>query len=483
MRTFQFSGAGSHKFWNIEIKGNSFTVTYGKVGAKGQTQSKTFATDAEAEAAAEKLIKEKTSKGYRETTPSATPTRSLRDAMEEAIREDRSERANYMALSDHLQEQNDPRGEFIQVQLALEDETLSTADRRKLQKREKELLDTHREEWVGEWARHVLIEGPEGRGQHDFPGPKPCRFERGILSEVTIDRLTVACARAMNNAPQLRLVSRLYVGGGAYEEEGIEPGPDIPEGVDLRYDNPGLYVLARWPGLSNLRVFQLGWTSDEVYEDFCNFQCHLSGELAYDLVKQMPKLEELYLFAHRVDVKKIFKMDLPHLRIVQIYHSYDSHLDVLAKNASMKNLTHILIHPHALEYGSESYTQLKDLRAVLRSPHLSSLTHLRLRCSTVGDKGCEEIVKSGILKRLKHLDLRHGCIKDAGARALAECPDLKNLQTLDLSRNMLTAEGIAAIQATGVSVDLVHQYAPAEPGEDGEYDYEEGRFLYEADYE
>jgi predicted DNA-binding WGR domain protein len=37
MRTFQFSDATSHKFWNIEISGSRFTVTDGKVGSSGQS--------------------------------------------------------------------------------------------------------------------------------------------------------------------------------------------------------------------------------------------------------------------------------------------------------------------------------------------------------------------------------------------------------------------------------------------------------------
>ena len=39
MRTFQFSDAKSHKFWNIEMSGTGFTVTYGKVGSAGMTQT------------------------------------------------------------------------------------------------------------------------------------------------------------------------------------------------------------------------------------------------------------------------------------------------------------------------------------------------------------------------------------------------------------------------------------------------------------
>src|SRR5207253_552120 len=138
-------------------------------------------------------------------------------------------------------------------------------------------------------------------------------FVRGILAEATIEELTVACARAFVRAPQTRLVRRLFVGGWAFEEEGFEPGEDVPAEISGE-DDPSRFVLLRWPYLSNLRVFQLGWTSDENYGDWCHFQCHLNGENAHELVEKMPRLEEVYLFAHGVEGDRLFGLPLPNLR-------------------------------------------------------------------------------------------------------------------------------------------------------------------------
>jgi predicted DNA-binding WGR domain protein len=68
MRTFTYSDDKSSKFWNIELTGSEFTVTYGKVGTKGQTQTKSFADEAKAQKEYDKLVKEKVGKGYVETT-------------------------------------------------------------------------------------------------------------------------------------------------------------------------------------------------------------------------------------------------------------------------------------------------------------------------------------------------------------------------------------------------------------------------------
>jgi uncharacterized protein (TIGR02996 family) len=482
MRTFEYVKGRSSKFWNIEVKGKTFTITFGRIGTRGQSQTKEFADEPEARAAADKLIAEKLKKGYAETTPAARPvaTTPLRQALEAAVIEDPEDPAALAALADYLQEQGDPQGEFIQVQLSLERPDLTAAQRKKLQQREQELLEAHRQEWVGGWADLAPSQGPEGRGQLDFRSPK-FGFERGLLSTVTIDELTVQCARAFVAAPQTRFVRRLFVGGWAWEERGdYEPGPDVPEAVPD--DDPSQYVLMRWPFFANLRVFQLGWTSDEEYGNFCHLQCHLSGDLAHSFVQKMPHLEELCLFAHGVKTSDFVGLPLPHLRVLQVYHAHDYELEGLAQNGSLSKLTHLLCHPHALEHGDGPYIGLGDLRAVVRSPHLSSLTHLRLRLTTFGDRGCEEIVRSGILRRLKVLDLRHGCISDEGARTLAGCPGLRNLELLDASRNELTADGIRALHTTGIRVLADHQHGPTAGGT-SEGSVAETQVLFEGDYE
>ena len=48
----------------------------------------------------------------------------------------------------------------------------------------------------------------------------------------------------------------------------------------------------------------------------------------------MPNLEELYLHAHRIDLKRLFGLPLPKLRILQVEHCNKYPLEVLAQNAS-----------------------------------------------------------------------------------------------------------------------------------------------------
>ena len=63
-RYFEFTDDKSSKFWEISQSGCDVTVRYGRIGASGQTQTKSFADEGAAQRHAEKLIGEKTEKGY-----------------------------------------------------------------------------------------------------------------------------------------------------------------------------------------------------------------------------------------------------------------------------------------------------------------------------------------------------------------------------------------------------------------------------------
>ncbi|WP_254411441.1 DUF6493 family protein [Dyadobacter diqingensis] len=65
-RHLEYTSESSDKFWEIEVSGPSFTVTYGRNGTTGQSQTKTFIDDNKCLLEAEKLIAEKIRKGYLE---------------------------------------------------------------------------------------------------------------------------------------------------------------------------------------------------------------------------------------------------------------------------------------------------------------------------------------------------------------------------------------------------------------------------------
>jgi len=65
-RRFEFVEGTSSKFWEVFSTGKNVTVRFGRIGTDGQTQVKPQVSEAAALAAIEKLVREKTGKGYQE---------------------------------------------------------------------------------------------------------------------------------------------------------------------------------------------------------------------------------------------------------------------------------------------------------------------------------------------------------------------------------------------------------------------------------
>jgi predicted DNA-binding WGR domain protein len=71
-RSFELTDGNSDKFWMITVAGKRHTVTFGRRGTSGQTQTKEFEDGDAAKRASEKLVAEKLKKGYVEIASSKT---------------------------------------------------------------------------------------------------------------------------------------------------------------------------------------------------------------------------------------------------------------------------------------------------------------------------------------------------------------------------------------------------------------------------
>ena len=70
VRYFEFIEGKSSKFWQIGSHDTQVTVRFGRIGTEGQTQVKSFPDVMAAERHVEKLVAQKTKKGYREAVAS-----------------------------------------------------------------------------------------------------------------------------------------------------------------------------------------------------------------------------------------------------------------------------------------------------------------------------------------------------------------------------------------------------------------------------
>ncbi len=65
---FELRDEKSAKFWEIQLDGLEVTVRYGRIGTNGQAKTKSFADEAKATAHRDKLVEQKTPKGYSPAT-------------------------------------------------------------------------------------------------------------------------------------------------------------------------------------------------------------------------------------------------------------------------------------------------------------------------------------------------------------------------------------------------------------------------------
>ncbi|SEW34543.1 WGR domain-containing protein, predicted DNA-binding domain in MolR [Chitinophaga sp. YR573] len=71
---FEFQEDASSKFWEITLENNIVKTRYGKIGTEGKSTEKEFSDAAAASKEYDKLVKEKTKKGYQEITQENTPS-------------------------------------------------------------------------------------------------------------------------------------------------------------------------------------------------------------------------------------------------------------------------------------------------------------------------------------------------------------------------------------------------------------------------
>jgi uncharacterized protein (TIGR02996 family) len=374
---------------------------------------------------------------------------ALRAALEAALAADPDDLAAHMAYADLLAEQGDPRGEFIRLQLARE---RGEGDER----REAELLAAHREGWFGALAPHRPAAGESVNFNVEW--------RRGWIDTLDVYYLEPPLAEALTAAPELRLMRHLRIFNMSAQVPLADANPfhmfgDLEPAEEEGEHNSCLAPLAGSPNLANVRHFLVG--GDELPDDpdgieypwAPNAMPEVSGVGVFEMVRAMPRLEELRIIARGVDTGQLFRLNsLDSLRILQVYDGSHYPLHWIADNPALRRLTHLLLQARRCYPGEQAHLHLGAVRYLLRSPNLPALTHLSLRMSSLGDAGVDEIIASGILRRLTVLDLRYGQVTDRGAERLAACVETRKLQRLVLSNNNLSGRGLQRGKAAGVSL-------------------------------
>lgn len=310
---------------------------------------------------------------------------SQRAMIEAAIAADFDDLAAHAAYADLLAEEGDPRGEYIQLQLALENRDQSPRLLAEWRERAHRLLQAHQRDWLGKLTP-FLLDRKRSTVEPDRPNID-YSWKRGWLAELDVQDVRDAFTRVLADAPEARMLQALTL-----------------RNTRLLNNHGPLEPLIGAPCLGTLRHFALG--------DPEAFGCTADGDLVSAILGQTPQLRDLDLRAAGVVQLELARVSLPQLRSLTLDYLQSSPLAVLAGKPSLANLERLFIwvRPEpAAGQGPEGEVVdfelsldlsgdfgVGELRPFLAARHFGRLTDLTLRIPELGDEGCEQIARSGI---------------------------------------------------------------------------------------
>ncbi|MEJ7599974.1 MAG: WGR domain-containing protein [Kofleriaceae bacterium] len=508
---YEYTDGSSSKFWQIELSGASFTTTHGKIGSSGQTLLKQWPDAATAKREHDKLIAQKTKKGYAPVSTGKPAARPKADkpaakaapkakaaapvtagaynaALAKVIDADPTDDGAWSVYADWLQSQGDPRGELAAVQERLRAQPKDKA----LLAAEKKLLKDHAAQLVGEIAVFMTragkpdIPGVTIKPKHFEEGPPPLRvqWKSGFFSRVTVghpgydwspfkNKVRGASADDSDNdddgggidlnidvtkllkdvlaSPAARFVTSLRLAT-----------PNDPDDGECDYA-PLLKKIGDHEALRRLRSLYIGDISQEESE--------LSWIEIGDISKLYPQLKNLRKLTLRGNSRlKLGTIALPALR----------ELTIITGGLDKKNLAAILaarwpkLEKLELSFGQSNYgsnCKLKDLAPLLDGKAFPKLEHLGLTSCEFADELAAVLPTAKIVKQLQTLDLSGGTLTDTGVQALAPHKDaFTHLKRIDLSENFITKK------ASNVAASLAPAVRTKPQREADEYDGEVHRY-------
>ncbi|MEP6860266.1 MAG: TIGR02996 domain-containing protein [Deltaproteobacteria bacterium] len=362
-------------------------------------------------------------------------------ALLRAVIEHPDDDARRLVYADWLQQQGDPQGELIAIQIQLAHATAN--ERAELETRARALLDAHAETWtaaLGDGISHVTFQ----RGL-------AYAARAAVRSIMNVDGQSHRLLDLLDRAP----IRDLGFVAHDRDDDDDEPSSRLAVARDLAADPrlarvellatglhwgaDGLAALLGSPHLGNLRGLQIADPDCRAY----------AGEAI--AAARLPRLE---LLALRGDwqgemgdagVGALARAELPALRDLALLN-LDCGEAAARALASSTTLTQL----QGLDFGWGSYNPNRigpsGAAALAESANFAQLRRLILDFNGIGDDGLTALARSPHLGAMQYLSLKSASITDAGVRALAEGPAMPALELLELTFNRdLTHVGIEAL--------------------------------------
>ena len=134
----------------------------------------------------------------------------MREKLEKKIIERPNDLKRHEAYAAWLKENDDPRGHFVDLQIALENKSLTREKRFELESDRQELLDAHGRAWLGEVANFVL-HYPGETGDYEMRPGCNVWWWRGWIQGLQLDELTLKLSKILLQSRQTKLFRRLIL--------------------------------------------------------------------------------------------------------------------------------------------------------------------------------------------------------------------------------------------------------------------------------
>ncbi len=375
------------------------------------------------------------------------------------IRECPEDDAPRLMFADWLDEQCDPRGEFIRLQCALTRLSPDDPRRADLSQREQLLQEKHQAAWsarlqglAAAWTyRRGLIEtiavDAEAfleRGVEIFRhGPiRRVRFldaarcftklvDSPLLGKI---REIDLCGNYLGNgginllvrARQLQHLEVLHLGFNDLTDQGLRSLADISHFTNLRdlylddnreLNTPGIRALADSPYFSQLRLLDLSGNS----LNEAALRVIINGE-------SLKQLDSLLFHGNPIG---------------------DAGLESLAHSDLLKRM---LARSPALDLSRNQIGPI-GVRALANAPALEGVQALNLSMNSIGNTGLTTLAQSRYVRNLKALNVLENRISDVGVIGLARSRLPETLESINLTGNFITDDSIAALDNAAADFD------------------------------
>lgn len=354
--------------------------------------------------------------------------------LEAAIAANPLDRDPYVVFADWLQQQGDPRGELMSLQLSGKEEAAEA------------LLAEHEAYFLGPLAEHKLV--------YDEGGSNSVSSLRTPEQEEAWQQIHTQAFRWRNGFIHFLRLSH---------DEDQEPKKlesTLTEILDQVLDHPsGRYIVeVAFHGNGNLNDDNLQPLIDKLAEkapptirkltlgdNIDQISWHHVGSLA-GLWPSVPHLKTLEIETGELEVGEPGQLNAPALeRAVFVTGGMSPSCARGIATAQIPNIQHLEIYYGDPNYGGNA--TVDDVTPLLDRSDLTKLRYLGLKNSMFANEIARLVGNAKVIKGLETLDLSLGAMTDEGAKFLAEsAAGLAHLKTLNLTRNFLTSAGIELVK-------------------------------------